>query len=88
MTESWPFPGADSNIKKVLSVSLGSSTRDHTTEAEFLRRRFWLSRQGVDGDFDRYLAMCRQYDGRVSTTAPWRSCWDPWSRVDVTISVR
>ena len=52
-------------MKKVLSISMGSSTRDHTTEAEFLGQRFWLSRQGVDGDFDKYLQMYREYDGKV-----------------------
>ncbi len=52
-------------MKKVLSVSLGSSTRDHTTEAEFLGEHFWLSRQGTDGDFARYLQMYREYDGQV-----------------------
>ena len=52
-------------MKKVLSVSLGSSTRDHTTEADFMGEHFWLSRQGTDGDFERYLQMFREYDGKV-----------------------
>jgi hypothetical protein len=52
-------------MKKVLSISLGSSTRDHTTEAEFLGQRFWLSRQGTDGDFKKYLQMFRENDGKV-----------------------
>jgi hypothetical protein len=52
-------------MKKVLSISLGSSTRNHTAEAEFLGEHFTLSREGTDGDFDRYLEMYRQYDGKV-----------------------
>ncbi|MBN1976730.1 MAG: quinate 5-dehydrogenase [Anaerolineae bacterium] len=52
-------------MKKVLSVSLGSSTRDHTTETQFIGEHFWLSRQGTDGDFERYLQMYREYDGKV-----------------------
>lgn len=52
-------------MKRVLSVSLGSSTRDHTTEAEFLGQRFWLSRQGTDGDFTRYVSMFKENDGKV-----------------------
>jgi hypothetical protein len=52
-------------MKKVLSISLGSSTRDHTAEAEFLGQHFWLSRQGTDGDFEKYLQMYREYDGKV-----------------------
>ena len=52
-------------MKKVLSVSLGSSTRDHASEADFLGEHFWLSRQGTDGDFARYIQMYREYDGKV-----------------------
>ena len=52
-------------MKKVLSVSLGSSTRDHTTEADFLGEHFWLSRQGTDGDFERYVHLYHEYDGKV-----------------------
>lgn len=52
-------------MKKVLSVSLGTSTRDHTAEAEFLGQCFWLSRQGTDGDFKRYVAMFKENDGKV-----------------------
>ena len=52
-------------MKRVLSPSLGSSSRDHTTEAEFLGQHFWLSRQGTDGDFARYIQMYRDYDGKV-----------------------
>jgi len=52
-------------MKKILSVSLGSTTRDHSTEAEFMGQHFWLSRQGTDGDFDRCLRMYRDNDGKV-----------------------
>jgi hypothetical protein len=52
-------------LKKVLSISLGSSSRNHTAEAEFLGEQFWLSRQGVDGDYDRYVRMFAENDGKV-----------------------
>lgn len=52
-------------MKKVLSISIGSSSRDHTTEAEFLGQHFWLSRQGTDGDLDKAVQMYREYDGKV-----------------------
>jgi hypothetical protein len=52
-------------MKKVLSVSLGSSIRDHTAETEFLGEHFWLSRQGTNGDFNKYLQMYRESDGKV-----------------------
>lgn len=52
-------------MKKVLSISLGSSTRDHTTEAEFLGQHFQLSRQGTDGDLKKHLELFHQLDGKV-----------------------
>jgi hypothetical protein len=50
---------------KILSVSLGASSRDHTTEVEFLGQRCQLSRLGTDGDFPKALELYRQYDGKV-----------------------
>jgi hypothetical protein len=52
-------------MRKVLSISVGSSSRDHTTETEFLGQHFWLSRQGTDGSFDKAVQMYREYDGKV-----------------------
>jgi len=55
----------DGAMKKVLSISLGSSTRDHSVETEFLGQHFQLSRKGMDGDFKRHLQMFEDYDGKV-----------------------
>jgi hypothetical protein len=52
-------------MKKVLSISVGSSKRDHTATAEFLNIPFELSRIGTDGNFERALQLYRQYDGQV-----------------------
>jgi len=52
-------------MKKVLSISVGSSSRDHTTRHAFLGQEFELSRQGTDGDFDRAVEMYREFDGKV-----------------------
>lgn len=52
-------------MKKVLSISIGSSKRDHTAMAEFLGAPFELSRVGTDGDLERALQLYRQYDGQV-----------------------
>lgn len=52
-------------VKEVVSVSIGSSARDHTVEIDLLGERFRISRQGTDGDF---AAACRRFeelDGRV-----------------------
>jgi len=52
-------------MKKVLSVSVGSSSRDHTTRRKFLGQEFELSRQGTDGDFDRAVEKYIEFDGKV-----------------------
>jgi len=50
---------------QVLSVSLGSSARDHTVELALLGRHLRVRRLGCDGDPRRALDLYRQYDGRV-----------------------
>lgn len=52
-------------MKKILSVSLGSPSRDHTTHHEFLGQECELSRQGTGADFPKALAMYRENDGKV-----------------------
>ena len=52
-------------MKKILSVSLGSPSRDHTTRHEFLGQECELSRLGTGADFEKALEMYRQYDGAV-----------------------
>lgn len=52
-------------MKTVVSVSLGSSTRDHRVETQWLGERFEISRVGFDGSLDRAIAKLRELDGRV-----------------------
>ncbi|MGB9887655.1 MAG: quinate 5-dehydrogenase [Moorellales bacterium] len=52
-------------MRKVVSVSLGSSTRDHEVEADFLGQRFSISRVGTDGDLERAQDLIRRLDGQV-----------------------
>lgn len=52
-------------MKKILSISVGSPTRDHTTQVEFLGQICELSRQGTNGDFDKAIELYKQYDGKV-----------------------
>ncbi len=52
-------------VKKILSVSLGSASRDHTTRHVFLGEECELSRKGTNADFEKALTMYREYDGRV-----------------------
>jgi hypothetical protein len=51
---------------RVVSVSLGSPTRDHAVEVELLGRRVSLERVGVDGDVGRACAMIAALDGHVA----------------------
>jgi hypothetical protein len=51
--------------KHVVSVSLGSSTRDVRLEAEVLGAPVLLERRGVDGDLGRAAALLRELDGQV-----------------------
>jgi len=52
-------------MKRVMSVSLGSSTRDHSVEAEFLGEKVLIERVGTDGDIDKAIDIIRKYDGIV-----------------------
>ncbi len=50
---------------RVVSVSLGSSTRDKTVTATFLGREVTISREGTDGDMPRAIARIGELDGTV-----------------------
>ncbi len=52
-------------IKEVISVSIGSSKRDHTVEVELFGETFRISRQGTDGDMGRAEQRLRELDGAV-----------------------
>ena len=52
-------------MKKILSISIGSPTRDHTTEVEFLGQHLQLSRQGTNGDLKKAIELYKHYDGKV-----------------------
>ncbi|MGE5417619.1 MAG: quinate 5-dehydrogenase [Acidobacteriota bacterium] len=52
-------------MKHVVSVSLGSSKRNHSVEAEFLGEQFKIERIGTDGNWDKALGLIRELDGKV-----------------------
>lgn len=52
-------------MKRVLSVSLGSSKRDHRVEATLFGQAFVVERRGTDGDLKRAMALIREVDGQV-----------------------
>ncbi|HEY0798938.1 MAG TPA: hypothetical protein VGD50_07295, partial [Candidatus Baltobacteraceae bacterium] len=52
-------------MKRIVSVSLGSSSRDHRAEITLLGEQFDISRVGTDGSIDRASAMLKELDGNV-----------------------
>ncbi len=52
-------------MKRVVSVSLGSSSRDHRTRVRLLGEEFDLERIGMDGSIDRATKKLRELDGTV-----------------------
>ncbi len=52
-------------MKKIVSVSLGSSTRDHRAVVNLLGEDFDISRIGLDGKLDAAIAKVKELDGTV-----------------------
>lgn len=53
-------------IKEVVSVSIGSSARDHSVEIDLLGEQFRISRIGTDGDLDRAAAKFAELSSSVA----------------------
>ena len=53
-------------IKEVVSVSIGSSARDHEVEIDLLGERFRIRREGTDGDLAKAAARFAELDGTVA----------------------
>lgn len=51
--------------KRVVSVSVGSSRRDHSVEVELEGTAFTISREGMNGDLQRAASRIRELDGVV-----------------------
>ncbi len=52
-------------MKRVVSVSLGTSKRDKVHVAEILGQEFTIERRGTDGDRTKFKAMMEELDGKV-----------------------
>ncbi len=52
-------------MKHVISVSLGSSKRNHSVEIELMGETFKVERIGTNGDLDAMVKMIRELDGKV-----------------------
>lgn len=52
-------------MKHVLSISIGSSKRNHRVEMDINGERVIIERMGTDGDIDKAIQLVSQYDGLV-----------------------
>lgn len=52
-------------MKRIVSVSIGSSGRNKSVETEILGEKYSIERIGTDGDIQRAIEMIRELDGRV-----------------------
>jgi hypothetical protein len=52
-------------VRRVVSVSLGSSRRDHRVELELWGEKWEVSRRGTDGDIRKAQALIAELDGTV-----------------------
>ena len=52
-------------MKRAVSISIGSSERDHKAEIELLGERVQIERIGTDGDMEKATRLYNQLDGQV-----------------------
>jgi len=52
-------------MKRVVSISLGSSKRDHQATTKFGGQEFSIERIGTDGDKNKAIQLIRELDGKV-----------------------
>jgi len=52
-------------LKHVVSVSLGSSIRDHKVQTEILGEQFTIERIGTDGNMEKAIALVKELDGQI-----------------------
>jgi hypothetical protein len=53
-------------MKRIVSVSLGSSVRDHRVETEFLGEKVAIERIGTNGDLKKAIELIKELDGKVA----------------------
>ncbi|HHY47941.1 MAG TPA: quinate 5-dehydrogenase [Firmicutes bacterium] len=52
-------------MKRVVSVSIGSSRRNHVAEVTILGEQFRIERIGTDGDIQKAISIIKELDGQV-----------------------
>lgn len=53
-------------MKRIVSISLGSSKRNHTASVQVLGEEVMVKRIGTDGSIDKAISMIRELDGKVN----------------------
>ena len=54
------------SLKRVVSISLGSATRNHTANARLLDQEFQIERIGTNGDLQLAATQIKELDGKVA----------------------
>ena len=67
-------------MKRVVSVSLGSSSRDHKATLQLLRQEVTVERIGTDGDIEKAIQLYNELDGQVDALGV--------GGIDLTLRVR
>lgn len=52
-------------MKRIVSVSIGSSSRNHRVETEIMGQKFDIQRIGTDGDIKKAVQAVKELDGKV-----------------------
>lgn len=52
-------------MKRIVSVSLGSSKRNHSANANFFGEEYLIERIGTDGDMEKLVSLVKELDGKV-----------------------
>ncbi|MDF2840222.1 MAG: hypothetical protein K0Q99_994 [Clostridia bacterium] len=52
-------------MKHIVSISIGSSKRDHKTQLELLGETYIVERRGTDGDIKKAIEIVKELDGKV-----------------------
>jgi hypothetical protein len=52
-------------MKHIVSISIGSSKRDHSVEVEIANEKILIERKGTDGDIQKAIQLVKELDGKV-----------------------
>ena len=52
-------------MKHIVSISIGSSKRDHSTQLDIAGETYVVERRGTDGDIKKAIELVKELDGEV-----------------------